>query len=105
MIGNKFKGLGRGLSALIGDIPQDNAQTKSSSEKVPIHFVYANPSQPRKNFNQDLLNELSESIKEQGIIQPILVRKNQKTNMRSLLEKEDGEQLSLQKFTKSQLLF
>jgi ParB family chromosome partitioning protein len=50
-------------------------QTKSSSEKIPIHFVYANPSQPRKNFNQELLNELSESIKEQGIIQPILVRK------------------------------
>jgi len=75
MIGNKFKGLGRGLSALMGDIPQDNAQTKSSSEKIPIHFVYANPSQPSKNFNQELLNELSESIKEQGIIQPILVRK------------------------------
>ena len=75
MIGNKFKGLGRGLSALMGDIPQDNVQTKSSSEKIPIHFVYANPSQPRKNFNQELLNELSESIKEQGIIQPILVRK------------------------------
>jgi ParB family chromosome partitioning protein len=75
MIGNKFKGLGKGLSALMGDIPQDNVQTKSSSEKIPIHFVHANPSQPRKNFNQDLLNELSESIKEQGIIQPILVRK------------------------------
>ena len=75
MIGNKFKGLGRGLSALMGDIPQDNVQTKSSSEKIPIHFVYANPSQPRKNFNKELLNELSESIKEQGIIQPILVRK------------------------------
>ena len=75
MIGNKFKGLGRGLSALMGDIPQENDQTKNSSEKIPIHFVYANPSQPRKNFNQELLNELSESIKEQGIIQPILVRK------------------------------
>jgi ParB family chromosome partitioning protein len=75
MIGNKFKGLGKGLSALMGDIPQDNVQTKSSSEKIPIHFIYANPSQPRKNFNQALLNELSESIKEQGIIQPILVRK------------------------------
>jgi ParB family chromosome partitioning protein len=75
MIGNKFKGLGKGLSALMGDIPQENAQTKSSSEKIPIHFVYANPSQPRKNFNQELLNELSDSIKEQGIIQPILVRK------------------------------
>jgi ParB family chromosome partitioning protein len=75
MIGNKFKGLGKGLSALMGDIPQDNVQTKSSSEKIPIHFIYANPSQPRKNFNQELLIELSESIKEQGIIQPILVRK------------------------------
>ena len=75
MIGNKFKGLGKGLSALMGDIPQENVQTKSSSEKIPIHFIYANPSQPRKNFNQELLNELSESIKEQGIIQPILVRK------------------------------
>jgi ParB family chromosome partitioning protein len=75
MIGNKFKGLGKGLSALMGDIPSENIQTKSSSEKIPIHFVYANPSQPRKNFNQELLNELSESIKEQEIIQPILVRK------------------------------
>ena len=75
MIGNKFKGLGKGLSALMGDVPSENIQTKSSSEKIPIHFVYANPSQPRKNFNQALLNELSESIKEQGIIQPILVRK------------------------------
>jgi ParB family chromosome partitioning protein len=75
MIGNKFKGLGKGLSALMGDAPPENIQTKSSSEKIPIHFIYANPSQPRKNFNQELLNELSESIKEQGIIQPILVRK------------------------------
>jgi ParB family transcriptional regulator, chromosome partitioning protein len=75
MIGNKFKGLGKGLSALMGDVPTENIQTKSSSEKIPIHFVYANQSQPRKNFNQELLNELSESIKEQGIIQPILVRK------------------------------
>jgi ParB family chromosome partitioning protein len=75
MIGNKFKGLGKGLSALMGDVPPENIQIKSSSEKIPIHYVYANPSQPRKNFNQELLNELSESIKEQGIIQPILVRK------------------------------
>jgi ParB family chromosome partitioning protein len=75
MIGNKFKGLGKGLSALMGDIPSENAQTNSSSDKIPIHFVYPNPSQPRKNFNQELLSELSESIKEQGIIQPILVRK------------------------------
>ena len=105
MIGNKFKGLGKGLSALMGDVPQENIQTKNSSEKIPIHFIYANPSQPRKNFNQELLKELSESIKEQGIIQPILVRKNQKINMKLLLGKEDGERLNLQKFMKFQLLF
>ena len=75
MIGNKFKGLGKGLSALMGDATPENIQNNNSSEKVPIHFIYPNASQPRKNFNQDLLNELSESIKEQGIIQPILVRK------------------------------
>ena len=75
MIGNKFKGLGKGLSALMGDVTPENIQNNNSSEKVPIHFIYPNASQPRKNFNQDLLNELSESIKEQGIIQPILVRK------------------------------
>ncbi|MEI7440952.1 MAG: ParB/RepB/Spo0J family partition protein [bacterium] len=75
MIGNKFKGLGKGLSALMGDVTPENIRNISSSEKVPIHFIYPNASQPRKNFNQDLLNELSESIKEQGIIQPILVRK------------------------------
>ncbi len=39
----------------MGDVPPENIQTKSSSEKIPIHFVYANPSQPRKNFNQELL--------------------------------------------------
>ena len=67
MIGNKFKGLGKGLSALMGDVPQEDIQTKSSSEKIPIHFIYANPSQPRKNFNEELLKELSESIKEQEL--------------------------------------
>jgi ParB family chromosome partitioning protein len=75
MIGNKFKGLGKGLSALMGDVAPESSQNNTFSEKIPIHFIYPNGSQPRKNFNQDLLNELSESIKEQGIIQPILVRK------------------------------
>jgi hypothetical protein len=49
-LGIKFKGLGKGLSALMGDVAQEIIQTKSSSEKIPIHFRYANPSQPRKNF-------------------------------------------------------
>ncbi|MFM8423486.1 MAG: ParB/RepB/Spo0J family partition protein, partial [Candidatus Fonsibacter sp.] len=80
MIGNKFKGLGKGLSALMGDVGPENIETKNLAEKIPIHFIFPNPSQPRKNFNQNLLNELSDSIKEQGIIQPILVRKKSEDN-------------------------
>ena len=80
MIGNKFKGLGKGLSALMGDVGPENIQTKNLAEKIPIHFIFPNPAQPRKNFNENLLSELSESIKEQGIIQPILVRKKSEDN-------------------------
>ena len=62
MIGNKFKGLGKGLSALMGDIPSENIQTKNFSEKIPIHFIHANPSQPRKilinNYLMSFLNQL-----------------------------------------------
>ena len=80
MIGNRFKGLGKGLSALMGDVGPENIQTKNLAEKIPIHFIFPNPAQPRKNFNENLLSELSESIKEQGIIQPILVRKKSEDN-------------------------
>jgi ParB family chromosome partitioning protein len=80
MIGNKFKGLGKGLSALMGDVGPENIETKNLAEKIPIHFIFPNPSQPRKSFDLNLLNELSESIKEQGIIQPILVRKKSEEN-------------------------
>ena len=59
MIANKFKGLGKGLSALMGDVSAENTQNNTFSEKIPIHFVYPNSSQPRKNFNQDLMYELA----------------------------------------------
>ena len=75
MITNKFKGLGKGLSALMGENVQAQIQNSNVSEKVPIHLLYPNPDQPRKSFDIKLLNELSDSIKQQGIIQPILVRK------------------------------
>ena len=47
MIGNKFKGLGKGLSALMGDVGPENIETKNLAEKIPIHFIFPNPSQPR----------------------------------------------------------
>lgn len=79
MVENKFRGLGKGLTSLFGDFtPTNNETVKAISnvtEKLSIHFIKPNPYQPRKDFNVELLNELAVSIKEQGIIQPILVRK------------------------------
>ncbi len=65
------KGLGRGLSSLIGDTKVD-----TNINKLTIGELIRNKYQPRKNFNQENLDELTNSIKERGIIQPIVVRKS-----------------------------
>ena len=65
------KGLGRGLSSLIGDTKVD-----TNINKLSIGELIRNKYQPRKNFNQENLDELTNSIKERGIIQPIIVRKS-----------------------------
>jgi ParB family chromosome partitioning protein len=67
------KGLGRGLSALIPELPQQDFNPNSILE-IPINRIRPNPKQPRKNFSQESLQELAESIKIHGIIQPIVVR-------------------------------
>ena len=64
------RGLGRGLSSLIGD-----TSSKPKSNKVSISSIIRNKLQPRKNFNKEQMEELTNSIKERGIIQPIIVRK------------------------------
>ena len=64
------KGLGRGLSSLIGD-----TSTAPKSNKVSISSIVKNKLQPRKNFNKEQMDELTNSIKERGIIQPIIVRR------------------------------
>ena len=70
MIDNKIKkGLGRGLSSLLGDTSK-----KIETNKVAIKDIVRNKFQPRKIFNKDNLEELTNSIKEQGVIQPIVVR-------------------------------
>ena len=67
---NKLKkGLGRGLSSLLGD-----SIKKIESNKVSIKDLSRNKYQPRKNFTKENLEELTNSIKEQGVIQPIVVR-------------------------------
>ena len=67
----KVKGLGRGLSSLLGD-----TKSKTSITKLKIYDVKRNRLQPRKVFNKESLEELTNSIKERGVIQPIIVRKD-----------------------------
>jgi ParB family transcriptional regulator, chromosome partitioning protein len=68
--------LGRGLAALIGDVGDEAAvlERTRGQRRVPIEFVKANPRNPRRNFADAELDELAASIRERGIIQPILVR-------------------------------
>ena len=69
---NKIKkGLGRGLSSLIGE-----TKVEQETNKLSISDLYPNKFQPRKIFDEDSLNDLEKSIKERGIIQPIIVRKS-----------------------------
>ena len=71
----QHRGLGRGLSALIGDEVSDprNAIVRGT-RTMPIAFLRPNRFQPRKTFRQEDLNDLAASIKEKGVLQPILVR-------------------------------
>lgn len=67
------KGLGRGLGALLGDLPEE-AVSSSPSNLLPLHKIEPNPKQPRKVFDEEALEDLAESIREHGLIQPIAVR-------------------------------
>ncbi len=91
MDSNKIKkGLGRGLSSLIGE-------TKSDSQKnqLSISDLIPNKYQPRKIFDEDNLNDLTNSIKERGILQPIIVRKSNddRSKFEIIAERERGLQL------------
>jgi len=85
---SKKKALGRGLSALLGDTPEEekldvdvtspigsHKTTGDSINEISLSEIETNPFQPRQHFDKDALNELAESIKVHGIIQPITVRK------------------------------
>lgn len=70
----KKGGLGRGLGALFEEEPQ--VKPAEEIEDLPLAEVRPNPYQPRKNFNEKKLAELAESIKENGVLQPIIVRRS-----------------------------
>ena len=74
------RGLGRGLSALLAEVEATpapatpEARAASGAQDVPIELIRRNPDQPRRVFNQGDLDELAASVREKGVIQPILVR-------------------------------
>ena len=73
---NKIKkGLGRGLSSLIGE-----TKVETKTNKLSLSEIVPNRYQPRKNFDEENLEDLTNSIKERGVIQPIIVRKSNKDN-------------------------
>ncbi len=75
MNASRKKGLGRGLSALFGDsTPEEKTKITNQSNMVAIADLSRNPYQPRQNFKEEKLEELANSIRKNGIIQPIAVR-------------------------------
>ena len=71
------KGLGRGLSALLGEAPRPAEEVtarRDSVREVEIARIRPNPAQPRQHFDEDSLAELAESIRQHGVLQPILLR-------------------------------
>jgi ParB family chromosome partitioning protein len=83
--------LGKGLSALMGEVEGANPVARVTSEgpaptagvaEVPINRIQPNPAQPRRHFDEDKLNELAESLKTKGVLQAILVRPDPKDSQR-----------------------
>lgn len=85
MAASSKRGLGKGLDSMIPDMSASIASPKRTDEKenvlceivIGIHEIEPNRQQPRKNFNEDSLHELAESIKQVGIIQPLLLQKRE----------------------------
>jgi len=94
------KGLGRGLDALLGDVAssQDirssqphNNKEEHGNQMLAIEFITANPKQPRQVFDDVYIDELANSIKSRGVLQPILVRPKKTSDGRQLYEIVAGE--------------
>lgn len=88
--GTKSNALGRGLDALIST---EGVRTQGSStiNEIALDQIEANPNQPRREFDEEALHELAESIKAIGIIQPITLRQVSETDSRLSPVSADGE--------------
>jgi ParB family chromosome partitioning protein len=94
MLDNNKKSLGKGLEALLGEMNEDILSNEISSIKIEsknvanIEDISVNPYQPRKEFSQEAIESLSLSIKEKGILQPLIVRENKQGNGYELIAGE-----------------
>lgn len=75
------KRLGRGLSALLGDMPAEDAsasgerRAERTPRELPIEELRPNPANPRRSFGEEPLEELAQSIRDRGVMQPLIVRR------------------------------
>ena len=79
MSAKKRKGLGQGINALFPEealLEEESLSGEEKVERIPVSEIRPNPYQPRQNFDQEALEELAESIKQNGVLQPIIVRKS-----------------------------
>ncbi|MEM6934806.1 MAG: ParB N-terminal domain-containing protein, partial [Pseudomonadota bacterium] len=83
------KGLGRGLSALLGDVTDTDVpvarkastgaeatRSDRSIQTIPIDLIHPNPDQPRRDFREEDLEDLANSIRSRGVIQPVILRRD-----------------------------
>ena len=77
MTANRQRGLGRGLSALMADVAVESEAApagRSDTRQIPVEQIEPNPHQPRRNFSEEALADLAASIREKGIVQPLVLR-------------------------------
>jgi len=75
---DKKRGLGRGLSALMADVGETTSEQpvpRAADQLIPVEKIVPNPDQPRKQFDAGMLDDLVASIKEKGVLQPLIVRR------------------------------
>ena len=70
----RARGLGRGLSALLGDATEEEEGSARGVREVDVSAIRPNPQQPRRHFDEEAIAELAESIEKRGVLQPILIR-------------------------------
>ena len=75
MASKNKKGLGRGINALFADFDEEK-EADEKVEELQLDEIRPNPYQPRKNFDEENLKDLSDSIRKNGVFQPIIVRKS-----------------------------